>query len=61
MRQDSESGSSSDVDAEAVAKRKNEALLDRPAAKGKAADDTGKSDKRRKSESSESEHVSMLG
>ena len=54
MRQDSESGSSSDVDAEAVAKRKNEALIDK-APKGAATDDVGKSDKRRKSESSDSE------
>ena len=54
MRQDSESGSSSDVDAEAVAKRKSEALIDKPA-KGAADDDVGKSDKRRKSESSDSE------
>ena len=53
MRQDSESGSSSDVDAEAVAKRKSEALIDKPA-KGAADDDVGKSDKRRKSESSDS-------
>ena len=49
MRQDSESASSSDVDAEAVAKRKNEALIGR-AADGAANDAAGKNDKRKKSD-----------